>query len=204
MKKITALILSIGLAVSAFAQGSSNTVVLRNVEAKQKVQNTNLLDKLPGEGYVGTVNLELNAPGAFNSTSAGGFTTTHGWMVTPRFFFGAGTGYIQSFSYKHGVIPVYAEGRYYFPSEFMRRIYPHIGARLGGQWATEGGWGVYSQVAVGVRVPVSEAIALNVEIGPQYITKYTAGKASTIVQVNQPFVANGQKFGIFFRFGVEF
>ncbi|MDE6428321.1 MAG: hypothetical protein K2K59_05150, partial [Muribaculaceae bacterium] len=55
--------------------------------------NTNLYDKVPHAGYVGNIALEVASPGAYPG-SAGGFTTTHGMMVTPKILAGIGTGYI--------------------------------------------------------------------------------------------------------------
>lgn len=164
---------------------------------------TNLYDKVPHAGYVGSIGLEVNAPGAFTG-SAAGVTTVHGFMVRPTIFAGIGAGYIHSFSSGKGVIPIFAEGKFYFPSEHMRRIYPHVGVRLGGQIATEGGAGLYSQVACGFRVPFSERLALNVEVGPQYVGKYERAKSSSVVTFNQPYKASGMQIGFFGRVSFEF
>lgn len=165
---------------------------------------TNLYDKVPHSGYVGSVALEIASPGAYPG-SAGGLTTTHGYMVRPTIFAGIGVGYLHSFNNDHGVIPIFAEGKFYFPSEHMRRIYPHVGVRLGGQVGTQGGSGLYSQIACGIRVPFSDRLALNVEVGPQYAGKYERlGGSSTTVTVNQPFKAKGQHFGFFGRVSFEF
>lgn len=164
---------------------------------------TNLYDKVPHSGYVGSIALEINAPGAYPG-AAGGFTTTHGYMIRPTVFLGAGAGYIHSFSHSAGVIPVYAEGRIYFPSEYMRRIYPHIGARLGGQIGTKGGSGMYVQVACAFRIPFSDRVALNVEVGPQYVGKYEREAAAGTVTFNQDFKAKGGHFGFFGRVSFEF
>ena len=158
---------------------------------------TNLYDKVPHAGYVGSVALEVSAPGAYGTGF--GLTTTHGFMVRPTVFAGIGTGYIHSFNYGKGVIPVYAEGRFYFPSQYMRRIYPHIGVRLGGQIGTEGGSGFYSQAACGIRIPFSDRIAFNVEVGPQYAGKYE--RASVY---GGKFEAKGAHFGFFGRVSLEF
>lgn len=168
---------------------------------------TNVLDKLPSAGYVGFVSAEFSAPGCFNSTSTDfGFTTTHGWMLRPTLFLGAGAGYIHNFRYNKGVIPVFAEGKLYFASQYMRRIYPHIGLRLGGQFATEGGSGFYSQLACGFRVPLTEKLALNVEVGPQLAQRYTNGgrKEGEILGVGGKFYNDGTKFGFFGRVSFEF
>ena len=166
--------------------------------------HTNLYDKVPHSGYVGNVALEVASPGAYPG-SAGGFTTTHGCMVTPKILAGIGTGYIHSFNSGKGLIPIFAEGKFFFPSQHMRRIYPHIGVRLGGQVGTQGGAGLYSQVACGIRVPFSDRLALNVEIGPQYAGKYERiGSSNTTVTYNKPFKAHGQQFSFFGRVSFEF
>ncbi len=165
---------------------------------------TNLYDKVPHSGYVGNIGLEVNAPGAYPGTSMG-VTTSHGFMVRPTIFVGAGVGYLHSVSHGHGVIPIFAEGKFYFPSEHMRRIYPHLGVRLGGQVGTQGGSGLFSQVACGIRIPFSDRLALNVEVGPQYAGKYERGGASnTVVTYNRPFKSAGQRFSFFGRVSFEF
>lgn len=173
------------------------------VRAKNEKYHSNLLEKIPS-GYVGSFGVEVNAPGAYPE-AAGGIMTVHGYMVSPKIFAGAGVGYIHSITYNQGVIPVFAEGRFYFASQYMRRIYPHLGLRLGGQFATEGGSGIYCQAASGFRVPVSEHIALNLEVGPQYVTKYTrGGRHDATVTFNEPWKTNGYTFGFFGRLSVEF
>ena len=166
--------------------------------------NTNLYDKVPHSGYVGNVALEIASPGAYPG-SAAGVTTTHGCMVTPKILAGVGVGYLHAFNSGKGVIPIFAEGKFFFPSEHMRRIYPHIGVRLGGQVGTEGGAGPYSQVACGIRIPFSDRVALNVEIGPQYAGKYERlGASNTTVTYNKPFKAHGERFSFFGRVSFEF
>lgn len=170
-----------------------------------KKRYTNLYDKIPSAGYVGFAGVEISAPGFFGDGGFGaGITTSHGWMVRPTIFLGLGTGYIADFNNDKGVIPIFAEGRLYFPSQYMRRIYPHIGLRLGGQVATEGGAGTYVQVACGFRVPFSEKFAMNVEVGPQYATKYVRERRSDIITINQPFQSSGMRFAFFGRINFEF
>lgn len=164
---------------------------------------TNLYDKVPHSGYVGSVGLEINAPGAYPG-SAGGVTTVHGFMVRPKIFVGAGVGYIHSFTSDQGVIPIFGEGKFFFPSEHMRRIYPHLGVRLGGQVGTQGGSGIYSQIACGIRIPFSDRLALNVEVGPQYAGKYERSSSSQIVTVGKDFKADGAHFSFFGRVSFEF
>lgn len=173
------------------------------VASQKEDKNSNLIEKIPS-GYVGSVALEINAPGAYPE-SAAGIETVHGWMVKPKIFLGAGVGYIHSIRYNEGVIPIFAEAKFYFASEYMRRIYPHLGVRFGGQLATEGGSGIYSQAAVGFRIPVTEKIALNLEVGPQYVTKYTrGGRHDSTVTYKEPWATNGYTFGFFGRLGIEF
>lgn len=174
--------------------------------AAELKRHTNLYDKIPAEGYVGYVGVELGAPGSFAS---GGFsigaTTSHGWMVTPRAFLGAGTGYIANTSFSDcGVIPIFAEGRLYFPSQYMRRIYPHIGARVGAQIATQGGAGGLIQIACGFRVPFNERLALNVEVGPQYATAYEREHGQNQVTYAGDFKSAGMKFSFVGRIYFEF
>ena len=153
---------------------------------------TNLYDKVPHSGYVGSIGLEISAPGAYGSTGVG-VVTTHGMMVKPTIFAGVGVGYLHSVSHGQGVVPIFAEGRFYFPSQYMRRIYPHVGARLGAQVGTEGGAGVYSQIACGIRIPFSDRLALNVEVGPQYAGKYErVGNGQ--VTYNAPYKSKGKQY----------
>ncbi len=177
------------------------TLVASVCVAKPKAY-TNLYEKVPHEGYVGSVAVEVNAPGAYGTTGFG-VSTTHGFMVRPTVFAGVGAGYIHSFDHSKGVIPVFAEGRFYFPSQYMRRIYPHVGVRLGGQIGTEGGAGFYSQVACGIRIPFSDRTALNVEVGPQYAGKYERASEGYLTY-NAKFRSKGQQFGFFGRVSFEF
>lgn len=180
------------------------TMVAFSASAELK-RYTNVLDKIPSSGYVGFASVEFCAPGNYNGDGADfGITTTHGWMVRPNMFLGGGVGYIRSFRHGQATIPIYAEGKLYFPSQYMRRIYPHIGLRLGGQLATQGSGGVYSQLACGFRVPLSEKIALNVEVGPQYASRYSREPNGDKVTFGGPFRAAGTKFGFFGRISVEF
>lgn len=179
-------------------------VAALGAQAKPK-SYTNLLDKVPSQGYVGFAGVELMSPGFFGDGGFNaGITTSHGWMVRPTIFFGLGTGYVADFRNEKGVIPIFAEGRLYFPSQYMRKIYPHIGARLGGMIATEGGAGSYVQVACGIRVPLSEKLALNIEVGPQYATKYERERRSDIITFNSPFKSSGMRFSFFGRVNFEF
>lgn len=188
MKKIVMLV------ASALLAGASV------VSAKQR---TNLIDKIPSEGYTGTVGVEINAPTAYSGAGYG-LTTVHGFMLKPTIFLGAGVSYIHSFEYDRGVVPIFLEGRKYFTSQYMRRIYPHIGLRLGGQIATEGGGGFYSQLACGFRVPLSEQLALNVEVGPMYAGKCSRELDDKLTTANKPFKANGAQFSFFGRITFEF
>lgn len=188
MKKLTTLILGLAVALGVSAK-----------------PHTNLLDKLPGEGYTGYVNVELQTPGAFGAGGTNfGLTTVHGLMLTPRAFVGLGAGYLADFSADQGVIPIFAEGRLFFPSQYMRRIYPHIGARVGAQIATQGGTGALVQVVGGIRVPLSEKLALNVEIGPQYASGYERSLSSNQINYGGPFKSKGMKFSFVARVGIEF
>lgn len=213
MKKVlTSLLLALFCLTLAAQSIADNEAIQREhlrskkiaVAEREKDRNTNLYDKLPSAGYVGSVALEINAPGAYPE-SAGGVSTVHGFMVNPRVFLGLGAGYIHSVRHGEGVIPVFAETRIYFPSQYMRRIYPHMGVRLGAQIPTAGATGVYSQLACGFRVPVSEKLALNLEVGPQYVTKYLrGGRHDSTVTVNSPWKAAGYTFGFFGRLSLEF
>lgn len=175
-------------------------------QAKELKRYTNLYDKLPAHGYVGYAGVEFVSPSQFGHGSTGiGITTTHGWMVRPTVFVGGGIGYLMDTDNSDkGVIPIFAEARFFFPSEFMRRIYPHISARLGGTVATEGGGGTYMQLGAGIRVPFSDNLALNVEVGPQYATKYERAHNLDNVTFNAPFRSNGMRFSFFARVSLEF
>ena len=174
-------------------------------QAAELKRYTNLYDKIPAEGYVGFGGVEIVAPGFFGDGGYSvGVTTSHGWMVRPTIFLGLGAGYIQDFDDDQGVVPIFAEGRIYFASDYMRRIYPHIGARIGGVVATEGGGGTYIQLAGGFRVPFSNKVALNVEVGPQYATKFERQHDLNQIGVNTPFKSKGMRFSFFGRINIEF
>lgn len=166
---------------------------------------TNLHDKIPSEGYVGFAGAEIMSPGFYGDGGfSAGVTTAHGWMLRPTVFLGLGTGYIADFQDSKGVIPIFAEGRIYFPSEYMRRIYPHINLRAGGIVGTEGGGGTYFQAGAGFRVPLSEKLALNVEVGPQYATSYTRERRSDVINHGGPFKSGKMRFAFFGRINFEF
>lgn len=168
-------------------------------------ERTNLYDKLPGEGYVGYAGVETVSPGFFGDGGfAAGVTTEHGWMVTPKVFFGGGVGYIRDFEQSEGVVPIFASGRFFFPSEYMRKIYPHVSARLGGEIATHGGSGTFMQLSVGFRVPFSDSFAINVEVGPQYATKFRREHRVGEESYGKGFKAEGMRFAFFGRVMFEF
>lgn len=168
---------------------------------------TNLYEKIPMEGsYVGYVGAEIISPGSFGDGGFNaGITTSHGKMFTRNIYAGLGAGYIADFRNEKGIIPVFAEGRYFFSSQYQRRIYPHIGLRAGAAIATEGGTGALVQACVGFRVPLSEKFALNIEVGPQYSTKYEREHGEgTITDTGKPFRAAGMRFSFFGRINFEF
>lgn len=212
MRKFISILLAFVSASGIFAQTAADYEEIQRAHLRAKkielqtrgdYRTGNLFEKIPS-GYVGSVALEVNAPGAYPE-SAAGFSTVHGWMVRPKLFLGAGAGYMHSIRYGEGVIPIFAELRCYFASQYMRRIYPHIGLRLGGQLATQGGGGFYSQMACGFRIPLSESFAMNLEVGPQYVTKYTrGGRHDSTVTYKAPWMVNGYTFGFFGRIAFEF
>ena len=212
MKKFLTSAIFMLVSATMFGQSAADyEAIQREHLRKKKIEigaskdkySSNLLDKIPS-GYVGSVGFEVDAPGAYPESAIGAITV-HGYMVRPKIFVGAGTGYIHSVRYDQGTIPVFAETRFYFTSGYMRRIYPHFGLRLGAQFATQGEPGFYSQIACGFRVPVSEHVALNLEVGPQYVTKYPrGGRHDATVTVNEPWKQNGCLFGIFGRLSIEF
>lgn len=175
-------------------------------QAVELKRYTNLYDKIPAEGYVGFAGIDISAPSFFGE--GGGFstgiTTSHGWMLRSNLFLGAGAGYLHDFHNDQFVVPIFGDARIYFPSKYMRRIFPHIGARLGGVVASEGGGGLYAQLACGFRVPFSNQVALNVEVGPQYVGKFEREHLAGELGINTPFKAKGMRFGFFGRVSIEF
>lgn len=168
-------------------------------------ERTNLYDKLPAQGYVGYVGVEMTSPGMFSDGgSAAGVTTEHGLMATSTIFFGGGVGYMRDFEQHQSTIPIFASARFYFPSEFMRKIYPHVSARLGGMVASQGGGGTYAQLGIGFRVPFSEKLAMNVEVGPQYATKFEREHRVGDVSYGNDFKSAGMRFAFFGRVTFEF
>lgn len=201
MKNILLFVLTLCMSLSAAAQ------VVTETRTTKKNDNTNLYEKVPMEGkYVGYAGLEFVSPGAFgNGGSNFGVTTAHGAMVTENVFVGAGLGYLADFHNKQGIFPVFADGRYFFRSEFQRRIYPHIAARLGALIPTEGQVGFMGQLAVGIRVPFSDSFAMNIEVGPQLGTHYEReAEKNSISITGGPFKSKDTKFGFFGRVNFEF
>ena len=153
---------------------------------------------LPKKGYAGQVGVEMMAPGAYQNGSTNfGISTVQGAMVTWRHFVGAGVAYLHDFTAEQGLIPVFAEGRIYFPSQ-KARIYPYIGVRLGGAFATEGGSGFYGAAAAGIRVPVGLRYGLSVEIGPQIMPSFTRATPS------DPYTHDGSDYAFFARVNFSF
>lgn len=201
MKNLILFVLAFCMSLSAAAQVNTETRV------PTKSTKTNLYEKVPMEGkYVGYAGLEFVSPGAFgNGGTNFGVTTSHGAMVTESVFVGAGLGYLADFHNKQGVFPVFADGRYFFRSEFQRRIYPHIAARLGALIPTEGQVGFMGQLAIGIRVPFSDSFAMNIEVGPQLGTHYEReAEKNSISITGGPFKSKDTKFGFFGRINFEF
>lgn len=168
---------------------------------------TNLLEKVPAEGsYVGFAGIETLTPGFYSSGSFnGGVTTSHGIMFTRNIFAGIGAGYMADFHNDTGVIPVFADARYYFQSKYQRRILPHIGARAGAAITTVGKTGAFIQLAIGIRVPLSEVLALNVEIGPQYASRFERQhEAGTVTNIGSDWKITGMNLAFFGRINLEF
>lgn len=186
------------------------TALSLSASEPKKRSYTNLYEKIPAEGtYVGFAGVELLSPGSFGYGGVNfGITTSHGFMLSNRLFLGLGTGYVADFNNKKGLIPIFADGRFYFPSQYQRRIYPHLGARLGAEIATQGGVGGLFQLALGFRIPFSDSFAMNIEVGPQYSSKYTRGgkEGETLIELNdmRPFKTNGGFFSFFGRVNFEF
>ena len=148
-------------------------------------------------GYMGEASIEVLATGAYHSADIG-ITTTHGVMFKDRYFFGGGAGYLRDFNANQYLIPIYIDGRIFFKSAGNKRIYPHVGLRLGGALVSEGSSGFYGALSGGVRVPIGRHLGLSINIGPHLITKYerpSYGKA---------FHANGYKIGFFGRVSMDF
>ncbi len=196
------------LAVFAFCVSlSASAQVITETRATKKNENTNLYEKVPVEGkYVGYAGIEIVSPGAFGDGGANfGFTTSHGVMVKDCIFVGGGLGYVADFSNKQGIFPVFADGRYFFRSQFQRRIYPHIAGRLGAMIPTQGSVGAMGQIAIGLRVPFSESFAMNIEVGPQYATRYErAHDLNSVSDNGAPFKSAGSRFSFFGRVNFEF
>lgn len=193
---------------AAFATQAADPVSAKSqIASDSRNKYTNVYEKVPLEGkYVGYAGIELLSPSYFGDGGANfGIVTSHGYMVTDKIFVGGGVGYIRDFPYGKAVIPIFAEGRYFFQSEYQRRIYPHFGLRAGAAVATEGGTGFVGQMCVGFRIPLTEGFAINLEVGPQYATKYMReSKAGYISETGEPFVKDGYFFSFFARLNFEF
>jgi len=194
MKKLLTMIVALAGALSVLAA------------TPKQSRYTNLYEKIPAEGsYVGFAGVELVSPGAYGNGGVNfGITTVHGKMFTSRLFLGAGAGYIADFHNDKGLIPIFVEGRFYFPSQFQRRIYPHIGLRGGVEVATIGSCGGTFQAAIGFRIPLSEKLALNIEVGPQYASKYEREHGEGQASVGAKFRPAGGRFAFFGRVNFEF
>lgn len=209
-KLLTSLaIICVAITMSAAepdVQPVDKTKIDREQLDAQRNKKSNLYNKVPLEGhYVGYAGIELASPSFFGDGGANyGVVTSHGYMVTDKIFAGAGVGYIEDFTNKQGVIPVFAEGRYFFQSQYQRRIYPHINARAGALFATEGGTGFMLQAGIGIRIPFSNSFAMNFEIGPHYSTKYRRQAGKMELTYNGPFKNSDYAFGFFARVNFEF
>lgn len=201
MRKLILLTL---LTLSASVVSAADTNAVKKTPRPD--DRTNLLEKIPQENsYVGYVSVETVSPGFFGDGGINlGITTSHGYMIREDIFIGAGAGYIADVHNKQGIIPIFAEARYFFRSQYQRRIYPHIGARAGGQIATEGGAGYLAQIGIGFRVPLTEKLALNLEVGPQYASAYERKHAYNSISTGQPYTSAKAKFQFFGRISFEF
>jgi len=199
---IAAVLAAFSLSLSAAEPAPDNGN--RNDDPRNK--RSNLYEKVPLEGtYVGYAGVEMMTPGFFgNGGVNAGVTTSHGYMVKRALFVGGGVGYLQDFNHSLGIIPVFAETRYFFQSKYQRRIYPHIGARAGAIIPTEGKAGFMVQAHVGVRIPLTESFAMSLELGPQYAAKYKPKDVTAPGQIDQPYVQNGDFFSFFARLNFEF
>lgn len=204
MKKVSLIFAAILAAISLSAAEPEAKTTEQKVDPRDK--HSNIYEKVPLEGkYVGYVGIELLTPSFFGGGGVDyGVTTSHGAMITNRIFLGGGAGYMQDFNNSIGLFPVFADFRYFFQSKYQRRIYPHIGARAGAVIPTEGKVGYMVQLGLGVRIPFSENFAMNVEVGPQYATKYERDTEDKYVSIGKPFVSNGDFFSFFFRVNFEF
>jgi|GluameStandDraft_1065615.scaffolds.fasta_scaffold00078_19 hypothetical protein len=188
MKKLGLLLSAIiAAAISSAAQTPADTTAV--MEA--------ITQPIHPNGYMGEASIEVLATGAYHSADIG-ITTTHGVMFKDRYFFGGGAGYLRDFNANQYLIPIYIDGRIFFKSAGNKRIYPHVGLRLGGALVSEGSSGFYGALSGGVRVPIGRHLGLSINIGPHLITKYerpSYGKA---------FHANGYKIGFFGRVSMDF
>ncbi len=207
MKKVFLILVALVAELSLSASEPAVMKAERKVDGRNKY--TNMLEKVPLEGsYVGYAGIEMLSPSYFGDGGTNfGVTTSHGVMITNRIFVGGGAGYIHDFRNDIGIIPVFAEGRYFFQSQYQRRIYPHIGARAGAIIPTQSQAkaGYLLQVCLGFRVPLTEGFAFNLEVGPQYATKYSRDTPDKqIAQMGEPFISKGDFFSFFARVNFEF
>ncbi len=207
MKKITILLAA---AVASLNLSATEPTTTKSTPKSNKHDRyTNVYEKVPLEGtYVGYAGIEMLSPTFFSNGGADfGVVTSHGYMVTRNIFVGGGAGYLADFSHKRGIIPIFAEGRYFFQSQYQRRIYPHLGARAGAAIPTEGKTGFLIQACLGFRIPLAETFALNIEVGPQYSTKYQRKlehQGLLVDEVGSPFESDGYFFSFFARLNFEF
>ncbi len=187
------VILSVVAAIGACAQ---NVITDYAIAPKDTAVITSRHNALPPLGYSGNALLEVYANGPFGS-AAFGACTTHGAMITERHFIGAGLGLIHDVSNKRTMVPVYAEGRIFFPSA-INRIYPHIGARLGAVITGKPGTGFMASLTAAVRIPLGERLGLIGEVGPQLMSRYSRPAFA------KPYRSDGTGFGITLRIGLSF
>lgn len=219
MKKTLTLltVLAAALSLSAASPDTSTTTTTttttKTITTTRKSDNrdrySNVYEKVPLEGtYVGYAGVEMLSPSFFsNGGTDFGVVTSHGYMVSRSIFIGGGAGYLADFRHDKGIIPIFAEGRYFFQSQYQRRIYPHIGARAGAAIPTEGKVGFLVQACLGFRIPLAETFAVNIEVGPQYSTKYQREIEHPGLQVDEvgkPFERDGYFFSFFARLNFEF
>ena len=100
-------------------------------------------------GYKGYVEIAFNIQ---SDAASGGFYTSHGYLVNPFIYFGAGIGLEGGDMYFHGnkLLPIFGEFRSHLANPNHHRHVPFLSLR-GGYSPIDGTKGGYCNIALGYR-----------------------------------------------------
>jgi hypothetical protein len=123
------------------------------------------------------------------------FLTTHGYLVNPYFYIGAGMGWHYYTSLESASAPFFIDARTYFRKG---KVVPYAGLKLG--YTVGEVEGFYLAPSVGVKMMVSYRAAVNFSLG----YTYQAAESNDRCWEDYTDTLNGNVGGVTFRVGFEF